>query len=117
MSIHLLEEISTPALDALDRVYPDARFIMTHRDPAKVVPSYASLVSVIFPRARGERDMRRLGREVSEHLRILKAAGIITGEIERPRVCYFLNPKALQPLREFLATAERLDRSRSSGKV
>lgn len=50
---------------------------------------------------------------VSEHLRILKAAGIITGEIERPRVCYSLNPMALQPLREFLATAESLERSRS----
>ncbi len=38
----------------------------------------------------------------SEHLRILKAAGIITGEIERPRVCYSLNPKALEPLKRFL---------------
>lgn len=38
----------------------------------------------------------------SEHLRILKAAGIITGEIERPRVCYSLNPAALKPLRRFL---------------
>ena len=38
----------------------------------------------------------------SEHLRILKAAGIITGEIERPRVCYSLNPVALEPLRQFL---------------
>jgi len=35
---------------------------------------------------------------VSEHLRILKAAGIVTGEIERPRVCYSLNPARLRPL-------------------
>lgn len=34
----------------------------------------------------------------SEHLRILKAAGIITGEIERPRVCYSLNHDSLLPL-------------------
>ena len=54
---------------------------------------------------------------VSEHLRILKAAGIITGEIERPRVCYSLNPVALQPLREFLATAESLERSRPSRRT
>lgn len=39
---------------------------------------------------------------VSEHLRILKAAGIISGEIERPRVCYSLNPASLQPLRQLL---------------
>ena len=38
----------------------------------------------------------------SEHLRILKAAGIITGEIEGPRVCYSLNRVALEPLRRFL---------------
>jgi ArsR family transcriptional regulator len=35
---------------------------------------------------------------ISEHLRILKAAGIIIGEIERPRICYSLNPKSLAPL-------------------
>jgi ArsR family transcriptional regulator len=40
----------------------------------------------------------------SEHLRILKSAGIISGEIERPRVCYSLNPAALEPLRDFLET-------------
>jgi ArsR family transcriptional regulator len=38
----------------------------------------------------------------SEHLRILKAAGIITGEVEGPRVCYSLNTEALAPLRCFL---------------
>lgn len=38
----------------------------------------------------------------SEHLRILKAAGIISGEIEGPRVCYSLNPAALEPLQRFL---------------
>lgn len=38
----------------------------------------------------------------SEHLRILKTAGIITGEIESPRVCYSLNAEALEPLRCFL---------------
>jgi DNA-binding transcriptional ArsR family regulator len=54
---------------------------------------------------------------VSEHLRILKAAGIITGEVERPRICYSLNPTALEPLREFLATAGSLGRSRSSARV
>lgn len=40
---------------------------------------------------------------VSEHLRILKAAGLVTGEIERPRICYSLNPAALAPLAGLLA--------------
>ncbi len=41
---------------------------------------------------------------VSEHLRILKDAGVITGEISGPRICYALNPVALEPLSEFIAT-------------
>jgi ArsR family transcriptional regulator len=48
----------------------------------------------------------------SEHLRILKAAGIITGDIERPRVCYSLNPAALEPLRRFLDDVARRAASR-----
>jgi len=41
---------------------------------------------------------------VSEHLRILKAAGVITGEISGPRTCYALHPAALGPLVEFIGT-------------
>ena len=39
---------------------------------------------------------------VSEHLRILKAAGVITGEISGPRICYALTPDALDPLTAFI---------------
>lgn len=39
---------------------------------------------------------------VSEHLRILKAAGLVKGEISGPRICYALDPQALPPLTEFL---------------
>jgi ArsR family transcriptional regulator len=39
---------------------------------------------------------------VSEHLRILKEAGIVIGEIERPRVCYSLSSKRLAALAELL---------------
>lgn len=38
----------------------------------------------------------------SEHLRILKAVGVIVGEIDRPRVCYSLDPAAIAPLLKFL---------------
>lgn len=41
---------------------------------------------------------------VSEHLRILKAAGIITGEIDGPRVCYALSPGVLSDLLAFVGT-------------
>jgi ArsR family transcriptional regulator, arsenate/arsenite/antimonite-responsive transcriptional repressor len=39
---------------------------------------------------------------VSEHLRILKSAGVITGEIDGPRVCYALNPASLAPLADLI---------------
>jgi ArsR family transcriptional regulator, arsenate/arsenite/antimonite-responsive transcriptional repressor len=42
----------------------------------------------------------------SEHLRILKAAGIIIGEITPPRVCYSLNRASVTPLSEFLKIME-----------
>jgi len=34
-------------LPALDRVYPDARFVVTHRDVADSIPSMAALISAI----------------------------------------------------------------------
>ena len=42
----------------------------------------------------------------SEHLRILKDAGLITGEIARPRICYSLDPRAVAPLTSFLKAVE-----------
>ena len=56
-------------LEALAAAYPQIRFIMTHRDPAKVVPSYTSLALTVLPPAAGQRDTEALGREISEHLR------------------------------------------------
>jgi ArsR family transcriptional regulator len=39
---------------------------------------------------------------VSEHLRILKDAGIVTGTIDYPRVCYALDPSALAPIQDLI---------------
>ncbi|MCC5984241.1 MAG: winged helix-turn-helix transcriptional regulator [Rhodobacteraceae bacterium] len=39
---------------------------------------------------------------VSEHLRILKDAGIVTGTIDYPRICYALDPSALAPLQALI---------------
>lgn len=75
-------------LEALLSAYPDARFVMTHRDPAKAVPSYASFVSNVFPRAEGGHDLTRLGPEVSEHLRTGMVHAIAARErIGQDRFC------------------------------
>lgn len=36
---------------------------------------------------------------VSQHLRVLKDAGLIRGEIDGPRTCYCLEPRGLRRLR------------------
>lgn len=39
---------------------------------------------------------------VSQHLKVLKEAGVVHGEIDGPRVCYCLNPETLQRLKSLL---------------
>lgn len=55
---------------------------------------------------------------VSEHLRILRSAGIITGDIEHPRICYSLNPTRLLPLAALLnAVFEKDAKGQLSGSI
>ena len=41
---------------------------------------------------------------VSQHLKVLKEAGLIQGEIDGPKVCYCVNPANLQKLKELIAS-------------
>jgi ArsR family transcriptional regulator len=40
---------------------------------------------------------------VSQHLKVLKEAGLIRGEVDGPRVCYCIEPSALRRLRVLVA--------------
>ena len=40
---------------------------------------------------------------VSQHLKILKDAGLVRGEVDGPRVCYCLSPRALRRLKALVA--------------
>ena len=40
---------------------------------------------------------------VSQHLKVLKDAGLIRGEIDGPRVCYCIQPAALTRLKQLIA--------------
>ena len=40
---------------------------------------------------------------ISQHLKILKEAGLIRGEVDGPRTCYCLDPRALRRLRALVA--------------
>ncbi|NOT35262.1 MAG: winged helix-turn-helix transcriptional regulator [Candidatus Eisenbacteria bacterium] len=37
---------------------------------------------------------------VSQHLKVLKQAGLIRGDIDPPRVCYCVNPEAIERFRK-----------------
>jgi hypothetical protein len=58
--------LKTPAhmfgIDALDAVYPDARFVITHRDPAKVMASLASVETAVVRMYTGKADPMYFGR-------------------------------------------------------
>ena len=40
---------------------------------------------------------------VSQHLKVLKDAGLVRGEVDGPRICYCVEPRALRRLRALVA--------------
>lgn len=62
--------LKTPAhmlsIDALNAVYPDARFVMTHRDVGKVLPSLCALYSTLSTVLTERPDPRAIGAHNSE---------------------------------------------------
>jgi hypothetical protein len=63
---HLKSPTHMLSLDALERVYPDARFVMTHRDPARVLASVCSLVAASRRQASDRSDPAELGLDQLE---------------------------------------------------
>ncbi len=55
------------ALDAIVNVYPDARFIFTHRDPLEVLPSLANLTLVLRGAFSDRHRPAEIGRELIGH--------------------------------------------------
>lgn len=52
-------------IDALNEVFPDARFVMTHRDVASVLPSVADLYLELHRAYSDEVDLGAIGRDTS----------------------------------------------------
>lgn len=59
----LRSPIHAYAMEPLLAAYPDARFIMTHRDPAKVIPSVCSLAAEVRKVFLAERCLPEMGAE------------------------------------------------------
>ncbi len=53
-------------IDALDNVFPDARFVMTHRDVASVIPSVADLYYELHKSYSDTVDLVAIGRETRD---------------------------------------------------
>ncbi len=49
-------------LDAIERVFPEARFVMTHREVGKVLPSVADLYSTLLEVGSSDVDRHEVGR-------------------------------------------------------
>jgi hypothetical protein len=52
-------------IDTLDKVFPDARFVMTHRDVGEVIPSVADLYYEMRKASSETVDLAQLGRETA----------------------------------------------------
>jgi hypothetical protein len=63
---HLKTPVHMFALDALVEAYPDARFLWSHRDPAKVLGSVCSLVHYTRSWSSDRDDAHELGPEMVE---------------------------------------------------
>ncbi len=55
------------ALETLLQVYPDARIVLTHRDPLSVLPSCASFTELLRGAFTNTIDRKQLGLEIAKH--------------------------------------------------
>ena len=63
---HLKTPVHMFAMDALVDVYPNARFLWSHRDPAQVLASVCSLIHYTRSWSSDRDDTAELGREMTE---------------------------------------------------
>jgi Sulfotransferase family len=63
---HLKTPVHMFALDALVEAYPNAKFLWSHRDPAKVLASVCSLIAYVRSWSSDRDDARELGAEQLE---------------------------------------------------
>jgi hypothetical protein len=87
----LKSPIHLRSLDALLIEYPDARIIFTHRDPAKTVPSLASLYYVIRGLASDSVDPCALGQQTTEWWADSLDAATAAREKHRDKAAQFMD--------------------------
>ena len=64
---HLKTPVHLLSLDAIIDVYPDAKFLWSHRDPAEVIGSVCDLIAYIRSWASDRDDRKELGEQQVQH--------------------------------------------------
>ncbi len=83
-------------LDALDTAFPDARFVMTHRDPSEVIVSVADLYSVVAAIFSTDIDRHALGALNVEHWSVAMERAIAFRERGNAHRFYDMDFRAMQ---------------------
>jgi len=97
-------------LETLMQIYPDARIVITHRDPLKVLPSCASFTEVLRGSFTDFVDRKNLGIEIARHWE--KGARLAVEFTQRSRDSQerFFNVQYADLLREPMAVVRQIYR-------
>jgi hypothetical protein len=95
-------------LDAICEVYPDARFVMTHRDPLKLIASHCSLVSMACSMGSDEVDRREIGRLWSDSWEDAMHRCVAFRESGRPQARNAFDLHFAEMVKDPVAMARRL---------
>jgi hypothetical protein len=75
-------------LRSLLAVYPDACIVQTHRDPAEVLPSFASLIASLLGLAYSKVDMREIGQLAYDGALEMLSEGARVRSLSGTRHCF-----------------------------
>lgn len=95
-------------LDAICEVYPDARIVMTHRDPLKLIASHCSLVSMACSMGSDDVDRLEIGRMWSKSWEEAMRRGVAFRQSGRPQARHAFDMHFSAMLKDQVAMAQRI---------
>lgn len=97
----------SPDLRPVEGVEADAELAalskaLAHPARVRILRILARRSTCICGELVGELDLAQ--STVSQHLKIMKEAGLVQGEVDGPRVCYCLSPRVLRRLKALVGS-------------
>ncbi|MBV6416042.1 MAG: hypothetical protein CMLOHMNK_00570 [Steroidobacteraceae bacterium] len=96
------------ALDAICKVYPDARIVMTHRDPLKLIASHCSLVAMACTMGSDEVDRHEIGQIWSKSWEEAMRRGVAFRQSDLPAARNAFDMHFTEMLRDQVGMAQRI---------